>query len=209
MRLTRRSVVRTGVLAALSPVLDRFGMPFFGGVANAQERDLAGNAEREWRHGLSLFGELKYPAGFKHFDYVNPKAPKGGAVRMIAFGTFDNFNKVVVGLKGSIAMGVGMISDTLLVSSLDEVSTEYGLMAEAVSHPPDFCLGDLPACVPGRAMHDGKPMTVEDVIFSMEAFKKHSPMMAAYYRHVVKVRADRRARGHLHLRRARATAKCR
>ena len=186
MHLTRRSVVRTGVLTALSPVLDRFGMPFFGGAANAQERDLAGNAEREWKHGLSLFGELKYPPGFKHFDYVNPKAPKGGAVRMIAFGTFDNFNEVVSGLKGSIAMGVGMISDTLAVSSLDEVSTDYGLIAEAVSHPPDFAWASF-RLRPGARHHDGKPITVEDVIFSMEAFKKHSPMMSAYYRHVVKV----------------------
>jgi microcin C transport system substrate-binding protein len=186
LRLTRRSVVRTGVLTALSPVLDRFGMPFFGGAANAQERDLAGNAERDWKHGLSLFGELKYPAGFKHFDYVNPKAPKGGAVRMIAFGTFDNFNEVVSGLKGSIAMGVGMISDTLAVSSLDEVSTDYGLIAEAVSHPSDFAWASF-RLRPGARHHDGKPITVEDVIFSMEAFKKHSPMMSAYYRHVVKV----------------------
>ncbi|MGZ3291714.1 MAG: extracellular solute-binding protein [Xanthobacteraceae bacterium] len=186
MRLTRRSVVRTGVLTALSPVLDRFGMPFFGGATNAQQRDLAGNAERDWKHGLSLFGELKYPPGFKHFDYVNPKAPKGGAVRMIAFGTFDNFNEVVSGLKGSIAMGVGMISDTLAVSSLDEVSTDYGLIAEAVSHPPDFAWASF-RLRPGARHHDGKPITVEDVIFSMEAFKKHSPMMSAYYRHVVKV----------------------
>ena len=186
MRLTRRSVVRTGVLTALSPVLDRFGMPFFGGAGECQERDLAGNAERDWKHGLSLFGELKYPPGFKHFDYVNPKAPKGGAVRMIAFGTFDNFNEVVSGLKGSIAMGVGMISDTLAVSSLDEVSTDYGLIAEAVSHPPDFASASFRLRA-GARHHDGKPITVEDVIFSMEVFKKHSPMMSAYYRHVVKV----------------------
>ena len=135
---------------------------------------------------MSLFGELKYPAGFKHFDYVNPKAPKGGAVRMIAFGTFDNFNEVVAGLKGSVAMGASMISDTLMVSSLDEVSTDYGLIAEAVTHPPDFASTTF-RLRPAARHHDGKPITVEDVIFSMEAFKKHSPMMAAYYRHVVKV----------------------
>ena len=62
---------------------------------------------------------------------------------MIAFGTFDNFNEVVAGLKGSIAIGAGMISDTLMVSSLDEVSTEYGLIAEAVSHPADFSIDDV------------------------------------------------------------------
>ena len=105
---------------------------------------------------------------------------------MVAFGTFDNFNEVVSGLKGSIAMGVGMISDTLAVSSLDEVSTDYGLIAEAVSHPPDFSSASF-RLRPAARYHDGKPVTVDDVIFSMEAFKKYSPMMAAYYRHVVKV----------------------
>src|SRR6266511_1655442 len=76
VRLTRRLVVRAGVLAALSPILGRFGLPLFAGSAYAQERN--GERNLEWRHGLSLFGELKYPAGFKHFDYVNPNAPKGG-----------------------------------------------------------------------------------------------------------------------------------
>src|SRR5712672_2757892 len=142
--------------------------------AGAQERN------PDWRHGLSLFGELRYPPGFKHFNYVNPNAPKAGTVRMIAFGTFDNFNEVVAGLKGSIALGAGMISDTPLVSALDEVSTEYGLLAEAVSHPPDFASATFRLRT-GARYHDGKPVTVEDVIFSMESFKKHSPMTAAYY----------------------------
>ena len=56
-----------------------------------------------WRHGLSLFGDLKYPAGFKQFDYVNATAPKGGTARQIAIGTFDNFNMVVAGVKGTLA----------------------------------------------------------------------------------------------------------
>ncbi len=178
MPLTRRSLVRTGALAALSPLLTR--TPFLATAARAQ------GSEREWRHGLSLFGELKYPASFKHFDYVNPKAPKGGAVRMIAFGTYDNFNEVVAGLKGSIAMGAGVISDTLMATSLDEVSTDYGLIAEAVSHPADFAWATFRLRANARH-HDGKPITVEDVIFSMEAFRKHNPSMAAYYRHVAKV----------------------
>jgi microcin C transport system substrate-binding protein len=181
LRLTRRSVIRAGALAACIPVLERFAVPFLGHPANAQTAP-----EGAWRHGLSLFGELKYPAGFKHFDYVNPNAPKGGAVRMIAFGTFDNLNEVVAGLKGSIAMGASTLSDTLMVSSLDEVSTDYGLIAEAVTHPPDFASATF-RLRPQARHHDGKPVTVEDVIFSMESFKKHNPMMAAYYRHVVKV----------------------
>jgi microcin C transport system substrate-binding protein len=182
LRLTRRSVVRTGALAAISPILDRFGVPLLATPAAAQ----AGGQAPDWRHGLSLFGELKYPAGFKHFEYVNPNAPKGGTVRMIAFGTFDNFNEVVAGLKGSVAMGAGMISDTLLVSALDEVSTEYGLIAEAVSHPADFASATFRLRA-GARHHDGKPVTVEDVIYSFEMFKKHNPFSAAYYRHVVKV----------------------
>src|SRR5712692_10651435 len=176
LRLTRRFVVRTGVLAGLSPLLRRLAAPVT--PASAQGR--------EWQHGLSLFGELKYPSGFKHFDYVNPQAPKGGSVRLIALGTFDNFNEVVAGMRGSIAAGAGVISDTLMVSSLDEVSTDYGLLAEAVSHPPDFASATFRLRA-GARHHDGKPVTVEDVIFSMEAFKKHSPGHAAYYRHVVKM----------------------
>ena len=83
MRLTRRSLVRTGVLAALSPILGSTGVPLVGSAARAQGFSSAGHAERDWKHGLSLFGQLKYPPDFKHFDYVNAQAPKGGAVRMV------------------------------------------------------------------------------------------------------------------------------
>jgi microcin C transport system substrate-binding protein len=181
LRLTRRSVFRAGLLA-LSPLLGRITPPFLAGPARAQ----ATGSEPNWRHGLSLFGELKYPAGFKHFDYVNAGAPKGGTVRLIALGTFDNFNEVVAGLKGSIAMGTGLLSDTLMVPSLDEVSTDYGLIAEAVSHPADFSSATFRLRAEARH-HDGRPVTAEDVIFSFEAFKKHNPFSAAYYRHVTKV----------------------
>jgi len=158
------------------------GLPIVAGAASAQ----TGEQARAWRHGLSLFGELKYPPGFRYFDYVDPNAPKAGAVRLNAFGTFDNFNEVVAGLKGTIAAGASMISDTLLVSALDEVSTEYGLIAESVSHPPDFASASF-RLRPAARFHDGKPVTVDDVIYSFEMFKKHSPFSAAYYRHVVKV----------------------
>ena len=56
---------------------------------------------------LSLFGDIKYPADFKRFDYVNPDAPKGGVARLFELGTFDSFNIVVAGVKGSVAGGVG------------------------------------------------------------------------------------------------------
>src|SRR5271167_3624864 len=142
-------------------------------------------AEPVWLHALSLFGDIKYPAGFKRFDYVNPDAPKGGVVRELEIGTFDNFNLVVAGLKGSIAGGVGLVYETLTTQAHDEVSTAYGLLAESVSHPEDrsYVIYRL------RAMarwHDGKPVTPDDVIFSFEAFKKNSPMYSAYYRHITK-----------------------
>jgi hypothetical protein len=79
----------------------------------------------------------KYPSGFARFDYVNPDAPKLGVVRVTTLGTFDNFNEVVGGVKGSLATGARVICDTLLAPALDEVSAGYGLLAEAVRHPDD------------------------------------------------------------------------
>ncbi len=142
--------------------------------------------DKVWRHGTSLFGDLKYPAGFKQFDYVNAKAPKGGTVRQIALGTFDNFNPVIADVKGSLAAGIDLIYETLAVRSLDEVSSEYGLLAEAVSFPADFSSVTY-RLRPEAKWHDGTPVTPDDVIFSFEAFKKNSPSKIAYYRHVTKV----------------------
>jgi microcin C transport system substrate-binding protein len=177
LRLSRRSAIRSGLLAAAAPFLDRLGLPSFGTAASAQQP--------EWLHGLSLFGELKYSPGFKHFDYVNPQAPKGGAARLIAFGTYDNFNLAVAGVKGSLSAGLTFLYNQLMADSLDEVSTEYGLLAEAVSHPPDFSSVTYRLRTAAK-WHDGKPVTVEDVIFTLAMFKKHHPQYAAYYRHVTK-----------------------
>ena len=128
----------------------------------------------EWRHGMSLFGELKYPAGFKQFDYVNAQAPKGGSVRQSAFGTFDNLNLAVGLVKGNLAGGVDLIYDTLMASSLDEVSSEYGLIAEAVSYPADYSSATFR--LRGEAKwHDGQPITVDDVIYSLDVLKKNNP----------------------------------
>jgi microcin C transport system substrate-binding protein len=141
--------------------------------------------DKVWRHGLSLFGSVKYPADFKHFDYVNPAAPKDGTARQIAFGTFDNFNPVVAGVKGSVAVGIDLIYDTLMVPALDEVSTEYGLLAESVSYPDDY--SSVTYRLRGNAKwHDGKPVTVDDVIYSFDVWKQNSPQLSAYYRHVTK-----------------------
>jgi len=174
VKLSRRTLLRSSAAAFVAPTIGPLAL---ASVARAQEN--------EWRHALSLFGQLKYPADFKRFDYVNPEAPKGGAVRLGGFGTFDNFNLVVSGVKGTIAAGINEVYDTLMAPSLDEVSTEYGLLAEAVSHPADFSWVKYRLRAEAK-WHDGKPVTPEDVIFSLDAFKTHSPMFSGYYRHVVK-----------------------
>lgn len=138
-----------------------------------------------WKHALSLFGDIKYPADFKRFDYVNPEAPKGGTARQISIGTFDNFNIAVAGVKGSIAPAVGLIYETLMVQSQDEATTKYGLLAEAAMHPDDFSWVVYRLRKDAR-WNDGKPVTPEDVLFSMESLKKYSPMYSSYYKHVVK-----------------------
>jgi microcin C transport system substrate-binding protein len=143
-------------------------------------------ASPAWRHGLSPFGDLKYSAGFAHFDYVNVKAPKGGAVRQIALGTYDNFNVAVGGVKGTLALGVDLLHDTLLTPALDEVSAEYGLLAEAVSYPDNFSSATYRLRAEAK-WHDGTPVTPDDVIFSFNAVKKFSPQATANYRQVSKV----------------------
>jgi len=139
----------------------------------------------KWRHAISAFGDIKYPAGFKRYDYVNPDAPKGGVVRLFEFGTFDNFNIVVNGFKGSLARGAAQIVQTLTTRSEDEALTAYGLLAEAAAYPDDFSYVIYRLHAAAR-WHDGKPVTPGDVIFSFDALKANSPMYSAYYRHIVK-----------------------
>jgi microcin C transport system substrate-binding protein len=152
-------------------------------AANAPAQE--GPQQKNWRHGLSLFGNLKYPPDFKHFDYVNPTAPKGGTVRELAVGTYDNFNLVIAEIKGNLAVGLGYVYETLMTPALDEVSTEYGLLAESVSHPDDFSSVTYRLRANAK-WQDGKPVTPEDVIYSFDVSKKNSPRLAAYYQHVVK-----------------------
>jgi microcin C transport system substrate-binding protein len=175
VRLSRRFLLHTGLLAAVAPAVDR--LPFV-------RRALAQSPE--WRHALSLFDDIKYPPGFKQFDYVSAQAPKAGVVRISEVGTFDNFNIAVGNVRGSLEMwGISNIYEELMAPALDEISTEYGLLAEAVSFPPDISSATYRLRAEAR-WHDGKPVTPEDVIFSFDAYKKHDPRQGAYYRHVTK-----------------------
>ena len=180
MDISRRRLLQSGAAAALAPALSGVS-----GLAGSAAHAQGAAAAPAWRHALSLFGDVKYPADFKRFDYVNPDAPKAGTVRQIAVGTFDNFNIVVSGVKGSIAGAAALVYEQLSIGALDEVSTEYGLLAEAVSHPDDFSYVIYRLRAAAK-WHDGKPVTPEDVIFSLDAFKQYHPQYSAYYRHVVK-----------------------
>ena len=178
VHLTRRTILRIGSLALAAPA---------AGILQALPgaAQTAPGLSRNWRHGLSLFGDLHYPDGFQRFDYVNPDAPRGGTVRLSALGTFDNFNVAVASVKGQLAAGLGLIYNRLLASAQDEVTTMYGLLAEAVDYPPDHSWVAY-RLRPEARWHDGTPVTAEDVIFSFESWKKLDPELSAYYRHVVK-----------------------
>ena len=140
-------------------------------------------AANKRHHALSLIGEPKYPAGFTHFGWVNPDAPKGGTLRGFAEGSFDSLNPFTV--KGDPAGGIGLVYDSLMASSPDEPSSEYGLVAEWVSYPPDFSSVTF-GINPKARFQDGSPITPEDIIFSFDAQKKAHPRMAFYYKNVIK-----------------------
>jgi microcin C transport system substrate-binding protein len=134
-------------------------------------------------HALSLVGEPKYSADFKHFDWVNPDAPKGGSLRQFDEGSFDSLNPF--SFKGQKAADLGLLYDSLMVDSPDEASTQYCLICEWVSYPADFSSVTF-KLRPEARFQDGKPITVEDVIYSLEAQKKANRQAEHYYKNVVK-----------------------
>lgn len=124
-------------------------------------------------HGISAFGELKYPSDFPHFDYVNPDAPKGGTISFrgtLASQTFDSLNYFI--LQGEPAQGIERIYDTLMVEAFDEPDSVYGLLAEKITYPEDrswviYTLRD------GARFSDGEPVTADDVVFTIETLKEN------------------------------------
>ncbi|HYG85311.1 MAG TPA: extracellular solute-binding protein [Azospirillum sp.] len=130
-------------------------------------------------HGIAMHGDLKYPAGFRHFDYVNPQAPRNGTLRQAVVGTFDTLNPHVV--KGLPAAGLLNVYETLLARSADEPFSLYGLLAESVEVPDDrssivFHLN------PKARWHDGTPVTADDVLFSFEVQRQHgTPNRRLFY----------------------------
>lgn len=159
---TRRDVLALGVATAA--------------VALLPSRVFAASPTETPLHGLSAFGDLKYPAGFEHFDYVNPDAPKGGTFNFAPFTwvlnqnpqTFNTLNSFI--LKGDSPPRMDMCFEALMASALDEPDSMYGLVAETVSIAPDrnsftFKLR------PEARFHDGSPLTAEDAAFTYKLLK--------------------------------------
>ncbi len=134
-------------------------------------------------HGYAQFGTLKYPARFTHFDWVNPQAPKGGTLRVMAFGTFDTVNPYT--FKGTspvttanfLQYGINELNEPLMVGtgqyspSGDEPASSYGLIAQSVEYSEDrsWVVFNLR---PEARFHDGAPITAYDVAFSYRTLLK-------------------------------------
>ena len=120
-------------------------------------------------HGYALWGDLKYPAGFAHFDYVNPQAPKGGELRLVSnvrTSTFDKYNPFTI--KGSApAYLSGRMFDSLLTGSLDETAAGYGLLAQDVVVAPDGLSATF-RLRPEATFHNGSPVLAKDVKHSYD-----------------------------------------
>jgi microcin C transport system substrate-binding protein len=145
-------------------------------------------AHAEKRHALSAFGDFKYPEGFKHYDYVNPKAPKGGRLSTTGAVTFDTLNPFIV--KGSAAIGLrALLFDSLMTGAEDEPDTMYGLIARSAEIAPDkrsitFHMR------PEAKFSDGTAVTAVDVVFTFETLKeKGLPGYALALRDVAKAEA--------------------
>ncbi|XOV90609.1 MAG: extracellular solute-binding protein [Pseudomonadota bacterium] len=151
---------------------------------------LAANAQAgEWRHGISYFGDLLYPADFTHFDYVNPDAPKVGELRLAQLGNFDTFNPYI--RKGRKAVNFAyhamlMTYDRLMYPSDDEPAAHYGWLAEAVMLADDYSEVRF-RLREGARWHDGHPLTTDDVLFTFEQIKAHgSPTLALEFSQVTR-----------------------
>lgn len=133
-------------------------------------------------YAFALLGEPKYPGDFSHFDYVNPAAPKGGAVTLAAIGTFDNFNRFA--LRGSAAMRSEQLYDSLFTTSDDEMASYYPLVAESARYAADFSWMEV-AINPQAQFHNHQPITARDVAFTFNKFMTEGvPQFRIYYKGV-------------------------
>src|SRR5580700_9747086 len=148
----------------------------------------AGVAKAVVTYGMSLYGELKYPADFTHFDYADPNAPKGGTMKLATIGTFDTLNPFII--KGVPAAGIGQLFDTLMTRSEDEAASDYPLIAESADLASDR-MSVLYTLRKEARFHDGTPITPDDVIWSFGILRdKGAPLYRFYYGDVTKVEKE-------------------
>lgn len=133
------------------------------------------------QHAIAKVGAPRFAADFKHFDWVNPEAPRGGGITLSSVGQFDNLNVSTV--KGNPAPALSLLDATLMVPSLDEPAVAYALIAEWIEVAPDRSWTKFGLRATAR-FSDGTPITPEDVIFSLEAQKRAHPAVALYYKDV-------------------------
>ena len=131
---------------------------------------LAACAPVTWAaHGYALWGDMKYPPGFIHFDYVNPDAPKGGEIRLVSnlrLSTFDKYNPFTI--RGAAPAYLSQLMfDSLLAGSLDEEGAGYGLLAEDVAVAPDGLSATFKLRKNAR-FHNGDPVLAQDVKHSYD-----------------------------------------
>lgn len=186
--LDRRTVL-AGAMAFSAATL----LPLPGRSARAEAATHDGGVAR---HGLSVFGDLKYPAGFPHFDYVVPDAPKDGRIVFSAPSwaynqnpqTFNTFNTFI--LKGDAPPRMELCFDTLMVRALDEPDAVYGLVAETVEISEDGNVYTF-TLRPEARFHDESPLTAEDVAFSLMTLKEQGhPSIRQALRELSEVRVD-------------------
>ncbi|MEM1398860.1 MAG: extracellular solute-binding protein [Pseudomonadota bacterium] len=141
------------------------------------------SAETITSHGLAEFGEPELPADFEHFPYADPNAPKGGTLRLAMWPAFETLNRIPLG--GQNARNWTLSYDALMVTSQDELSSYYGLLAESVTYEADGSAITF-TLRPEARFHDGAPVTAEDVLFTFESIREHGePFLKAQFEAVI------------------------
>jgi hypothetical protein len=176
-RVVRLAIKKGDVMTNVPTMTRRDTLVFSAAALTTVLIPIAEAGESPERHGISAFGDLKYPANFQQFDYVNPEAPKGGTfshvspTRIFNQGllTFNSLNSFI--LKGDAAQGMEFTFASLMARAQDEPDAMYGLAARAVQVMSDRLAYHF-LMRPGITFHDGSPLTAHDVAFSLQLLKE-------------------------------------
>jgi microcin C transport system substrate-binding protein len=172
----RKAAGRIGLVAAAALWLGAGGAAAQEGGATAEADGLTTLT------AFAEFGEPIYEPGFTHFGYANPDAPKGGSITLGAFGTYERLDTITLG--GPWASGIGLIGDSLMTGSGDELSAFYPLIAESVKVPEDLSYAIF-TLHPDARWHDGHPITAEDFVFAFEHAKENGrPLLQEFWREI-------------------------